>query len=67
MEKNIMQQIWKELLKLDELPGLNESFFELGGNSFIASKVCQMFYSKCGKEIEIADFYEHETIEELLG
>lgn len=67
MEKNIMQQIWKEVLKLDELPGLNESFFELGGNSFIASKACQMFYDKCGIELEISDFYDHETIDELVG
>ena len=37
--KKIMQEIWKEALDLEELPGTDESFFDLGGNSFVANKV----------------------------
>ena len=65
-KKKIMQKGWKEMLELDELPRTDESFFDLGGNSFIASKICQLYAEKTGDEIEIADFYEKETIEELV-
>ncbi len=62
-----MQTIWKEVLGLDNAPGLEESFFDLGGNSFIATKVAQMYKEKTGDVIEIADFFEKETIAQLVG
>ena len=42
-EKEIMQEIWKEALGLEKCPETDESFFELGGNSFIANKICLVF------------------------
>ena len=66
-EKKIMQEIWKEALGLDKLPETDESFFELGGNSFIANKICLVFEEKTGKTIEIADFFENDTIDTLIG
>ncbi len=65
-DKKIMQEIWKETLGLDELPGMDESFFDLGGNSFIANKVVLMFEEKTGCRIEIADFFEKDTIDTLV-
>ena len=65
-EKRVMQEIWKEVLDLDEMPGVEESFFDLGGNSFIANKACMMFEEKTGRHIEIADFFEKDTISTLL-
>lgn len=65
-DKKIMQEIWKETLGLDELPGMDESFFDLGGNSFIANKVVLMFEEKTGRKIEIADFFEKDTIDTLV-
>ncbi len=66
-EKKIMQEIWKEALQLDTLPKTDESFFDLGGNSFIASKVCLIYEEKTGNTIEISDFYDRETIDGLVG
>ena len=68
MEKqNKMQQIWKEILGLSDIPGLDESFFDLGGNSFLAAKVIDLYYERVGDQLEISDFYERETIAELIS
>lgn len=32
--ERIMQEIWKEVLKLQKMPSIGDSFFDLGGNSF---------------------------------
>lgn len=66
-EKKTMQEIWKKLLNLSDLPGVNESFFDLGGNSFIANEASLIFQEKTGKKIEITDFFENDTIDTLLG
>ena len=29
--------VWKEVLELDEIPGVTDSFFDLGGDSLLAS------------------------------
>lgn len=65
-ERKIMQEIWKEVLELEDLPNTEESFFDLGGNSFIANKVVLMYEEKTGKKIEIADFFEKDTIDTLV-
>lgn len=65
-EKRIMQEIWKKLLNLSDLPKTDESFFDLGGNSFIANEASLAFKDKTGKEIEIADFFEKDTIDTLF-
>ena len=76
-EKKTMQEIWKKLLNLSDLPGVNESFFDLGGNSFIANDATAnappmaMASNALGSLkshiIEIADFFENDTIDTLLG
>ncbi|MCR5666531.1 MAG: hypothetical protein K6G01_06840 [Eubacterium sp.] len=66
-KQTVMQSIWKEVLGLEQSPGLEDSFFDLGGNSFIAAKVAQMYLEKTGDTLEIADFFEKETIAQLVG
>ncbi len=65
--EQLMQQLWKEVLNLDELPGVNESFFDLGGNSYLAAMIAYAIEEKTGVKVEISDFYEHETITEILN
>lgn len=64
--EEILSKIWMEVLNLEKKPSETESFFDLGGNSFFAAQVCQDFEEETGKTIEIYDFYEHETISELI-
>ena len=65
--KEIMKKLWQDALKLESIPTETDSFFELGGNSFLAAQVCQDFEEETGKHIEVTDFYENETIEKLIG
>lgn len=61
-----LREIWKDILELEELPDVNESFFDLGGNSFSAAQVIAELEDKTGKTAEVADFYDHETIEQFV-
>ena len=61
-----LQQIWKHVLELEQLPAIDESFFDLGGNSFSAAQVLAELEEKTGHTAEVADFYEHETIADFV-
>ena len=65
--ERIMQEIWKEVLKLQKMPSIGDSFFDLGGNSFLAVQVIAILEEKFGKTIDIFAFYECETIENLVA
>ena len=65
MEKKI-QEIWKEILQLDIEPQTDESFFDLGGNSYHAATAAQRIEEETGKHIEVSDFYEYDTIEAIV-
>ncbi|MBQ3566009.1 MAG: acyl carrier protein [Oscillospiraceae bacterium] len=64
--KEVMKKIWQDVLKLELMPDEDESFFDLGGNSYLAAQICQDFEEETGKSIEITDFYEYETIAKLI-
>ena len=64
--KETLQEIWKNILGLDELPGTDESFFDLGGNSFSAAQVIAKLEELTGKTSDVADFYEYETIDTFV-
>lgn len=64
--QRIMSKLWVKTLNLEEEPGEDMSFFDLGGNSFLAATVCQDFEEETGLTIEITDFYEYETIRDLI-
>lgn len=63
--QEILQEIWKSILELEKLPATNESFFDLGGNSFSAAQVLAELEDATGKTAEVVDFYDHETIDEF--
>jgi acyl carrier protein len=60
--KDTLREIWKNVLKLEELPDEDVSFFDLGGNSFSAAQVIAELEDRTGKTADVADFYERETI-----
>ncbi|MGC4019652.1 MAG: acyl carrier protein [Muricomes sp.] len=64
--KEMLQEIWKEVLELEKLPETNESFFELGGNSFSAAQVIATLEERIGRTLEVVDFYDNETIDEFI-
>ncbi|MWC29594.1 non-ribosomal peptide synthetase/MFS transporter [Paenibacillus sp. MMS18-CY102] len=58
-EKSILA-IWKDVLELDVI-GMEDSFFELGGDSFKALKAVR----RLGDWIGIMDFFKHPTIRSM--
>ncbi len=61
-----VQAVWGEVLGIDE-PSLDARFFELGGTSFGLVTVVARLREVVGREIPVADFFEHPTIREFAA
>ena len=62
-----IKEIWKELLESDEELETNVSFFELGGNSMLATLMIENVNEKFSTDLELVDIYENNTIEQLVA
>lgn len=58
-----LTRIWGEVLKLDEV-GIQENFFELGGDSMMAVRVVA-FAAQSGMVLSVADIFDFPTVESL--
>jgi amino acid adenylation domain-containing protein len=58
--------IWKEVLQLDEL-GVNDNFFDVGGNSFDIIKINNILQEQLKKNIPIVKMFEYPTVGTLAG
>ena len=56
--------LWCELLQLDEI-GMDDSFFDLGGNSLAAVRMVRQYHSRYGREIPAGKVFQHPTIAQL--
>jgi amino acid adenylation domain-containing protein len=61
-----MVEIWKNALKLEKI-GINDNFFNIGGDSIKAIKVVNMVNKELNINLEIAELYEYETIEKIAA
>lgn len=62
-----LREVWTEVLGIDTL-GLDDDFFEVGGNSILAIRLVTQLQS-CG-ELRVADVFSHRTLRSqtaLLG
>ena len=57
-------KIWKEVLNLDTI-NTRESFFNLGGNSLIATLVVVKIHRELGYRLSIREFFNYPTLEGL--
>lgn len=64
--EQIMQEIWKEVLNLEAMPSTEDSFFDLGGNSFLAVQVIEILEKRYKRTVDIVAFYECENIKGLV-
>ncbi len=58
--------LWRELLQLDEI-GVDDSFFDLGGNSLAAVRMVRQFHARFGHEIPAVSVFQHPTIAQLAS
>lgn len=63
VEKQLTNQ-WCELLQLEEV-GIDDNFFDLGGNSLAAVRMVSQYQSKFGREIPVVKVFQYPTIAKL--
>ena len=61
-----LTEIWKELLKLDKI-SINDSFFEIGGNSILTVRMLSSVKRKLGADVNISQMFAQPTIAYLAA
>jgi acyl-CoA synthetase (AMP-forming)/AMP-acid ligase II/NAD(P)-dependent dehydrogenase (short-subunit alcohol dehydrogenase family)/acyl carrier protein len=56
--------LWQEILGIPQV-GINESFFELGGNSLQAARLFAAIEKQFGKNLPLATLFKTQTVEQL--
>lgn len=59
-----MAMLWQELLRVDQI-GVDDSFFDLGGNSIAVFRMVNAFHHKYGREIPPVKVFQYPTIGQL--
>lgn len=62
---NEIKDIWTEVLESEDEIETKESFFEIGGNSMLATLMIESINDKYSCDLELTDIYENNTIEQL--
>lgn len=62
--EKVIASIWAEVLGLDEL-NIYDSFYELGGDSLIASKMVGQMNQSLSKKVDMSDIFNYMTVSEL--
>ncbi len=63
--EKIICQVWEEVLGIDTV-GIEDNYFELGGDSISALKVIAQMRRQ-GWEVKAKDVFQHQTIKELAA
>jgi len=62
--EHLVAEIWKKTLRI-ERAGLDENFFDLGGDSLLLVAVHSQLQKRLGREIPVTDLFEQATIRSL--
>ncbi|MGB3403613.1 MAG: amino acid adenylation domain-containing protein [Microcoleaceae cyanobacterium] len=62
--KQQMATIWSEVLEIHPL-GINDNFFDLGGNSLLAARTIAKMQETLNQEIPVRHLFERPTIDQL--
>lgn len=60
----LLSSIWKQLLGHDSF-GLDDSFFDVGGHSLIANRLCLAIEERFGVQLPVIDIFDCPTLKEL--
>ncbi len=60
-----MAAVWRQILGHDQI-GLDDGFFELGGDSFLALRLIRQVEQTFGVRVALLDLYRHPTITQLV-
>ncbi|MET7622798.1 SDR family NAD(P)-dependent oxidoreductase, partial [Streptomyces sp. NPDC005408] len=59
-------EVWQDLLGIEKV-GIQDSFFDLGGNSLIAIQLVSTVNTRLGTKLTLGDLYEGLTVAHLAG
>ena len=61
-----LSRLWKKHLALDDI-GINDNFFDLGGNSLLAIRILIEMNQTLEKEVSVVDFFQNPTISNIVN
>lgn len=61
-----LARMWAAVLQVDE-PGLDDSFFELGGDSLLATVLIARIHEEFGVELGVQELYSLNTLEQMAA
>nr|QEO74523.1 AMP-dependent synthetase and ligase [uncultured bacterium] len=62
--EQVVAGIWAELLKVERV-GLEDNFFDLGGDSIKAVRLVSRVNERLGADLRVQDVFKHQTVEPL--
>ncbi len=62
-----LENVWREILKLEAPAGIDDNFFESGGHSLKASRLLARIHKEFDVEIPLADIFKTSTIRGLAA
>lgn len=60
----VLQKVWIELFKTDKI-GANYNFFNIGGDSLLAIKLCSILLTDLQIDLTVNDIFNHPTLKDL--
>jgi len=63
--EKVIAAIWREVLRVEKV-GLNDNFFDLGGDSMLMLQVFSKLKGEFGKELTMVDLFQAPTISSLV-
>ncbi|MBM7443261.1 SDR family NAD(P)-dependent oxidoreductase, partial [Streptomyces sp. HB132] len=64
--ERVVCEVWQDLLGIEKV-GIQDSFFDLGGNSLIAIQLVSTVNARLGTKFTLGDLYEGLTVAHLAG
>jgi amino acid adenylation domain-containing protein len=64
--ERVIAKIWSEALEIDPI-GVHDSFFDLGGDSLLASKVVSTLSNTFPWSLSLREFFEAPTVAKIAG
>jgi amino acid adenylation domain-containing protein len=65
--ERVLGELWADVLGLDQPPGGDDDFFDLGGQSLIGFRLFELIADRFGRELPPSTLVEHSTVPALAA
>lgn len=60
-----LSEAWRSIFELDNLPSMEDDFFDLGGHSLLLMKLTALIRNKWDADVTLKDIYENSSLKDL--